>query len=82
MTWFRCLSRGKYETGQPAGWEDGDWNGDSVFGSGDMVAAFAAGGYEQGLRPAAAVSAIPEPSTTLLLLLSLLSLAAHRRRPA
>ena len=51
-TWCRCLSGGKYETGEKAGWEDGDWNADREFGSSDMVAAFAAGGYEQGQRPA------------------------------
>ena len=48
----QVFSRGKYETGETAGWEDGDWNGDTKFGSGDMVAAFAAGGYEQGAEAA------------------------------
>ena len=58
--------RGKYETGEDAGWEEGDWNGDTQFGSSDMVAAFAAGGYEKGKRPAVAVNAVPEPSSGLL----------------
>ena len=53
---------------QPAA--GGDWpdlvNGDRKFGSGDMVAAFAAGGYEKGLRPATGVNAVPEPSGIVL----------------
>ena len=72
--------RGKYETGQTAGWEDGDWNGDKVFGSGDMVVAFVGGGYEQGLRPKAAVSAVPEPSSLALLVSSLLLVSCWRTR--
>ena len=38
---------GKYETGDGAGWAEGDWNGNGVFNSGDMVAAFVDGGYEK-----------------------------------
>ena len=75
--------RGLYETGNPAGWEDGDWNGDTKFGSGDMVAAFVGGGYEKGLKPGgpkAAVSAVPEPSSVLLALLGVLSLVGLARR--
>ncbi len=41
---------GKYETGEVAGWEDGDWNADAIFNSSDMVTAFADGGYEKGPR--------------------------------
>ena len=79
----QVFSRGKYETGQSAGWEDGDWNGDTVFGSGDMVAAFVAGGYEKGLRPGGpnpAVSAVPEPASVTLLVTVLIGLASFRRR--
>ena len=57
--------RGKYETGQPAGWEDGDWNGDTKFGSGDMVAAFVAGGYEKGLKEGWSDSGRELPSLAL-----------------
>ena len=45
----QVFARGKYETGQDAGWEEGDFNGDMQFTSGDMVAAFADGGYERPL---------------------------------
>ena len=79
----QVFARGLYETGNPAGWEDGDFNGDTVFGSGDMVAAFVAGGYEQGLRPNGpnpAVSAVPEPHTLGLLAAGLVMLAALTRR--
>ena len=37
---------GKYDTGQPATFEEGDWNGDGVFDSGDMLVAFMPGTYE------------------------------------
>ena len=79
----QVFARGLYETGNPAGWEDGDFNGDTVFGSGDMVAAFVGGGYEQGLKqggPNAAVSAVPEPSGLLLMLLGFLPLWGRWRR--
>jgi uncharacterized membrane protein len=59
---------GKYEMGQESGWAEGDWNGDGLFGSGDLVFAFQDGGYEHG--PRVAVSAVPEPSTALLLVLA------------
>ena len=69
------FAAGKYETGEMASWTEGDWNGDMAFGSGDLVSAFADGGYEQG-PPAIAV---PEPSTAMLLLCVVLSLATRRR---
>ena len=75
----QAFVRGKYETGDSAGWGDGDWNGDTLFGSSDMVAAFAAGGYEKGQK-AAAASAVPEPSTWALALLAALACLGGRRR--
>ena len=63
----------------PVSWSEGDWNGDGIFDSSDMVTAFADGGYEQGLRPDAV--AVPEPDSAFLSLLVLLvSIRAHRRR--
>ena len=43
----------------PASWSEGDWNGDGIFDSSDMVTAFADGGYEKGPRTDAV--AVPEP---------------------
>jgi hypothetical protein len=70
---------GQYETGQPAGWGNGDWNGDGLFNSSDFVTAFDAGGYEKG--PRAAMSAVPEPSSTLLTLFAVAALRFRRQRP-
>jgi len=71
---------GEYEdaTALNSGWSDGDWNGDRDFTSGDFVTAFQDGGFEKG--PRAAVAAVPEPSSLLLLLGSLAPLAARLRR--
>ena len=71
--------RGKYETGEDAGWEEGDWNADTKFGSSDMVAAFAAGGYEKGQKQQA-VASVPEPASLGLAGLGLICLAMHARR--
>ena len=82
----QVFARGLYETGNPAGWEDGDFNGDTVFGSGDMVAAFVGGGYEKGLRPGGppnpALSAVPEPGSVVLALLGLTLVTVTNRRTA
>jgi hypothetical protein len=43
----------------PADWSQGDWNFDGQFGSGDLVAAFADGGYELGAAPARPAQLIP-----------------------
>ncbi len=71
------FAAGKYETGGMAVWAEGDWTGDMVFDSGDLVAAFSDGGFELGPRPA--VSAVPEPSSVVLLLLGCLAMIRRRK---
>jgi hypothetical protein len=68
----------KYETGQAATWEEGDWNGDKVFNSSDFVTAFGAGGYEKGPREGG-LQVVPEPSSVILMTLGLL-LGIRRKR--
>ena len=69
------LSTGKYHTGEPALWAEGDWNQDDFFDSGDMVAAFTAGRYEA----AAAAHAVPEPRTILIVLIGVSVLLLIRK---
>ena len=64
------LSAGKYETGERAGWAQGDWDGNLLFGTGDLVTALSGGGYEMGLFPGTGVAAVPEPSACVLLILA------------
>lgn len=71
---------GKYETGDMAGYAEGDWNGDMVFDSGDFVAAFTGGGYELG--PRLASIAVPEPTSRLFMLTGLLVSVRWRRNLA
>ena len=59
-------------------WETGDWNGDKDFNSSDLVFAFTDGGYEMGAR--AAVAAVPEPGSLLMLVVGLMALIGFRRR--
>ncbi|MEZ6121113.1 MAG: dockerin type I repeat-containing protein [Pirellulaceae bacterium] len=59
-------------------WAEGDWNGDGDFDSSDLILAFQDGGYEQG--PRAGVQAVPEPASSMLWLLSLLSVVIPLRR--
>ena len=61
----QVFTAGKYEQQVDAVWAEGDWNGDGRFDSGDFVVAFTDGGYELG---PAAVAAVPEPSTSILLM--------------
>ncbi len=69
---------GKFETGQAATWAEGDWDGNKLFNTSDFVVAFQDGGFEAG--PKAAVSAVPEPSSMALGLLSLISMLGLARR--
>ena len=45
---IQTMKSGKYETDASATWEEGDWNGDGKYNSGDYVAAFVAGWYARG----------------------------------
>jgi hypothetical protein len=70
------LATGTYEADVASVWTSGDFNADGRTNSGDLVAALADGGYEAG--PKAAVSAVPEPSSLVLLLVGLLPLLRRR----
>jgi hypothetical protein len=72
---------GLYETGSPATWVQGDWNGDLLFDSNDFVAAFIDGYYEQQdpLRGNGGVAAVPEPVGLLPLLIGFLAIKRRRR---
>jgi hypothetical protein len=73
------FSAGEYEDAAASNstWAEGDWNADNDFNTGDLVFAFQGGGYEMG--PRAAVNAVPEPSSAVLLALGMLTLARRRR---
>ena len=71
------LSSGTYEADVDSVWTTGDFNGDGRTDSGDLVSALSDGGYELG--PVAAVAAVPEPHTALLLTMGLAVLARRRR---
>jgi len=64
---------GEYEDAidDNSGWAEGDWDGDADFTSKDMITAFLDGGYEQG--PRQSVSAVPEPSPFLLVIVAALA---------
>ena len=70
------FTAGKYETDEAALWSEGDWNSDRRFDSSDFVVAFQGGGYELG--PSQLTSAVPEPSSWILLAIG--GLAVVRRR--
>lgn len=69
---------GKYETGRPAGWVQGDWNVDGFFDSGDLVAAFNAGEYA--LHEDGDLNVVPEPTSLLLIGVGILASATQKRR--
>ena len=75
---IEVFQAGKYETGELARWNEGDWNGDELFDSSDFIAAFQDGGYEMGAR--AAIAAVPEPSSLLMLMFGMLGIGRIRRR--
>ncbi len=71
------LSTGTYEADVDAVWTSGDFDGSGRAGTSDLVVALADGGYESG--PRAAVSAVPEPTSLVLLVLGVLPLWRRRR---
>lgn len=74
----QVFQSGKFETGASAGWGQGDWNGDQRFNSGDFVAAFQDGGFEFG--PRVQIASVPEPTSSVVLLLAFISIARARAR--
>ena len=75
----QVFAAGTYETGQRAGWAEGNWDADEdgFFNSSDMVSAFVDGGYEKGPRTGAV--AVPEPTSVLLLMAGLIAVAVWQR---
>lgn len=73
---IEVLANGEYEDNIAgnSSWSEGDWTNDNEFDSGDLVRALAFGGYEAAPRPAA----VPEPTGSVLVLISAIVLA---RRP-
>lgn len=73
-----ALTAGEYEDDIAGNstWSEGDWSGDGDFNSRDFILAFETGGYER----EAAANAVPEPSTTVLLLPLLFTLFAFSGR--
>ncbi|MCA9196246.1 MAG: PEP-CTERM sorting domain-containing protein [Planctomycetales bacterium] len=72
------FTSGKFEQAVDAVWSEGDWNGDGRFDTSDFVAAFTDGGFELG--PRGAVSSVPEPSSTPLLVLAGMLFVWRQRR--
>ena len=69
---------GKYDTGEAADWEEGDWDGNNRFDPDDLLAAFADGGYDLGERNPPA--AVPEPTCVWAVWLTVFWAAARRRQ--
>ena len=89
---IQVLGAGKFETGLPATWGEGDWNGapdasfvngpppgDGIFDTNDIIAALGVGLFETGAYAASSTS-VPEPSSLVLLLLGMTAILSVRRR--
>ena len=93
---IEALRGGKYLSGEPATWEQGDWNGapggrvgappvgNGVFDQQDLIAAFQTSLYQTGSYASGAplVAAVPEPSTISSVLFGAvcLGLCVHGRK--
>ena len=85
---------GKYRTGQPATWSDGDWNGapggrvgdppsgDGLFDESDLIAAFQNGLYRTGryVGDASPPLAVPEPHAKVLFVFAICVTSIQFRR--
>ena len=54
----QVLQAAKYQTGEPATWQQGDWNGDELFDQLDLVAALQTGNYLKGAYAARAADEV------------------------
>ena len=71
----------KYETGERAGWADGDWNGDQLFNSNEFHFFFLEielRGFERGPRPGG-FQPVPEPPSLQPILCLFLALIWKKR---
>ena len=75
----QAFAAGKYKTGQTAGWEEGDWNGDMRFNVGDLIGTRLDFLYYEAGRKRDVV-AVPEPSAVTLLAIGMLGLMGVQRR--
>ncbi|MCA9172596.1 MAG: hypothetical protein KDB23_33255, partial [Planctomycetales bacterium] len=77
---INVFQAGQYEDAFSANstWSTGDWNGDGEFTTSDFVVAFQDGGYEKG--PRHAVSAVPEPSGLMTLLIGTMGFLVRTHR--
>ena len=76
----QVFALGQYEDEVDANsnWSSGDWNADGEFTTSDLVAAFRDSGYERG--PRGGQNAVPEPSSTVSILIAAVGLVGMRRR--
>jgi len=75
---IQVMMHGLYETGEPAIWEQGDFDHDGLFNSSDLILALSTGTYESSADDMTAVAAVPEPCGLVLLAIGLMLLARRR----
>ena len=69
---IEVFQHGLYEIDEPARWDQGDWDGDGSFTSGDLISSFVDGGYS-------VAAAVPEPCGLWLLVLGVAIIAQRFR---